>query len=358
MAENRTTVPQRRVTRDDVARYAGVSSAVVSYVVNNGPRSVAEPTAARVRAAIELLGYRPNLSARALKVGSTRTIGLVVSDIVNPFFGELALAIQTEAAAVGYAVLIANSHADPAAESRSLDDLIGRQVDGLLLASGDEPAEALARLRRYGIASVIIDRAMPMPGYATLGCDAVGGSRLVVEHLIEAHGHDLVALVLGEGRPGSDAREMGWQAATREAGLPDGPIARGAFSREGGHAAAHRLLTARNPPAAIFASSDLQAVGVLRAARDLRLRVPEDVAVVAFDGTVEAEYAWPPMTVARQPVREMATRAVQRLLSAERPAENHESFPMHLIIRRSCGCPADSLDDLAASTPAPAPSHS
>jgi LacI family transcriptional regulator len=289
MAEHEAP-PQRPVTRDDVARYAGVSSAVVSYVINNGPRPVAAPTAARVRAAIDLLGYRPNLNARALRVGSTRTLGLVLSDIVNPFFGELTLAIQTEAAAVGYAVLITNSHADAGTEYRAVDDLIGRQVDGLVLASADEPAESLARLRRYGIAAILVDCAAPVPGYASLGPDAVGGARVAVDHLIEVH------------------------------------------------AAARRLLAARNPPGAVFASSDLQGVGVLRAARDLGLRVPEDVAVVAFDGTPESEYAWPPMTVARQPVREMAVRAVQRLIARDRPDLVHESFPMHLIVRQSCGC--------------------
>jgi LacI family transcriptional regulator len=325
---------------------------VVSYVVNNGPRAVAEPTAARVRAAIELLGYRPNLSARALKVGSTRTIGLVVSDIVNPFFSELALAIQTQAAAAGYAVLITNSHADTDAERRAIDDLISRQVDGLLLARAGEPTEAVARLRRYGIATVLIDCAAPLPGYATLGPDAVGGARLAVEHLIAVHRSELIGLVLGDaGRAGDDARERGWQQATRAADLPDGPIARAPFTRDGGHAAARRLLTGRNPPAAIFASSDLQGVGVLRAARDLHLRVPEDVALVAFDGTDEAEYAWPPLTVARQPVREMAARAVQRVVAAGEPDEQHESFPMHLIIRQSCGCPvAPSATDPAAWT--------
>jgi LacI family transcriptional regulator len=341
VAERPRAPGQRPVTRGDVARYAGVSTAVVSYVVNNGPRPVAEATADRVRAAIELLGYRPNLSARALKVGSTRTLGLVLSDLVNPFFAEFALEIQSFAAAAGYAMLIANSRGDAASEHQVLDDLISRRVDGLVLGSNDARAEPLSRLRRYGIPSVLIDCAVPVPGHATLGPDAIGGSRLAVEHLIEVHGHSRVALVLGRGgRPGEDTREQGWQAATRAAALPDGPIAREAFTRDGGYAAARRLLAARNPPTAIFASSDLQGVGVLRAAHELGVRVPEDVAVVAFDGTPEAAYAWPPMTVARQPVREMAGRAVQRVLGADQPTHTHEAFPMHLLIRQSCGCPA------------------
>ena len=122
------------VTRSDVARLAGVSTAVVSYVVNGGPRPVSEPTAARVRDAIERLGYRPNTTARALAIGSTKSIGLVVPDSTNPFFAEYAWQIQRAATDLGYAVLITNTGFDPVVEERSVLDLCDRQIDGLLLA--------------------------------------------------------------------------------------------------------------------------------------------------------------------------------------------------------------------------------
>ena len=160
----------------------------------------------------------------------------------------------------------------------------------------------------------------------------------MVEHLIEVHGHSAIALIVGEGVAGADRREQGWQSATRTAGLPDGPLARASFTREGGYEAANRLLDTRNPPAAIFASSDLQAVGALRAIRERGFRVPEDVAVVAFDGTKESEFTWPPMTVIQQPVREMAVTAVERLLSPPANREGHEMFDMTLVVRQSCGC--------------------
>lgn len=338
MAENRFPVAQRPVTRADVARYAGVSSAVVSYVINNGPKGVAEPTAARVRAAIDLLGYRPNLNARALRSGSTHMLGLVLSDISNPFFAEFALQIQAEAGARGYVMLMANSHADADTETRVIDDLLSRQVDGLLLASVDARNSRLTHLRRVGLASVMIDCPVPIPGQLSLGSSARAGAQSVVEHLIEVHGHSVIALVVGEGVPGTDEREQGWQSATRMAGLPDGPLARASFNREGGFEAAHRLLDTRNPPTAIFASSDLQAVGALRAIRERGLRVPQDVAVVAFDGTKESEFTWPPMTVARQPIREMAISAVEKVLSAPLEHGGHEVFEMAIVIRQSCGC--------------------
>jgi LacI family transcriptional regulator, galactose operon repressor len=329
----------RPVTRNDVARYAGVSTAVVSYVMNDGPKPVAAATAARVRRAIEVLGYRPNLSARALRSGSTRMLALVVSDITNPFFAEYALQVQAEAGSRGYAVLMANAHADPAVESQIIDDLIDRQTDGLILASVGVGPERARSIRQAGLSTVVIDAAVPVPGLASVGSDVAAGSRAVVEHLVAVHGHEQVALVIGQGVPGADLREQGWLAATRAAGLQDGPITRRPFTREGGYQGAVHLLATRNPPRAIFASSDLQAVGVLRAIHLSGLHVPQDVAVVAFDGTKESEFTSPPLTVARQPVREMARSAVSTVLSAT-PSESRQTFPMSLVIRESCGCPA------------------
>jgi LacI family transcriptional regulator len=153
-----------------------------------------------------------------------------------------------------------------------------------------------------------------------------------VEHLIE-HGHRVIGLVIGGA--GHPERELGWRDALAAAGLPEGPIARAKFSREGGYRAAQTLLP--DKPTAIFASSDLQAIGVLRALHEAGLRVPEDVAVAAFDGTPETEYTWPPLTVVRQPLEEMARAAVSRLIDGEQAAEAR-TFPTELILRRSCGC--------------------
>ena len=321
-------MPKEPVTRNDVAEYAGVSTAVVSYVVNEGPRKVAPETRERVLEAIRALGYRPNATARALRMGTTRTFGLITPDGGNPLFAELAKAIDREAASRGYVVLQTSADGDPATERAKIAELLTRQVSGLLLVAPHEDPD----LSDAEVPAIAINRVLPTvssvrPAYRE-------GARHGVEHLVE-HGHQVIGLVIGG--TGHPERELGWQDALEAAGLPAGPIARAAFSREGGYTAGRQLVDAVPRPTAIFASSDLQAVGVLRALHEAGLRVPEDVAVVAFDGTRETEYTWPPLTVVRQPLEHLAQEAVRRLIEGEGAVEAL-TFPTELILRRSCGC--------------------
>jgi LacI family transcriptional regulator len=329
----------RAVTRADVARYAGVSTAVVSYVVNNGPRPVAVETAARVRDAIDILGYRPNIMARSLKLGSTGMLGLVVPDSSNPFFAEYALEIERVAAERGLALLMANSASDIEREARLIVDLGSRQVDGLIVAGASGPPRPRAPGDRLlTTPTVYIDSSVASAGHHTIGSDSTGGARQAVDHLLAVHGHQTVTLLMGTGAGTSvDGREVGWQQALQAAGRPDGPIVRMPFTREGGHLGGLRMLQTSEPPRAVFASSDLQAIGLLRAAHELAVRVPDELAIVAFDGTHESEYALPPLTVVRQQVREMAEAAVRTVLEGTGSVD-HQVFGMDLIVRRSCGC--------------------
>jgi LacI family transcriptional regulator len=319
-------MPKDPVTRNDVAEYAGVSTAVVSYVVNEGPRKVAPETRQRVLDAIRVLGYRPNATARALRMGTTRTFGLITPDGGNPLFAELAKAIDREAAARGYVVLQTSADGDPVTERAKIAELLTRQVSGLLLVA----PTADPSLDDVEVPVIAINRVLPTvssvrPAYRE-------GARAGVEHLI-SHGHRVIGLVIGGA--GHPERELGWRDALAAAGLPEGPIARTTFSREGGYRAAQTLLQAE--PTAIFASSDLQAIGVLRALHEAGVRVPDDVAVAAFDGTPETEYTWPPLTVVRQPVELVAREAVRRLIDGE-DAMEALTVPTELILRRSCGC--------------------
>lgn len=317
------------VTRNDVAQYAGVSTAVVSYVVNEGPRPVAPETRQRVLDAIRVLGYRPNATARALRMGTTRTFGLITPDGGNPLFAELAKAIDKEASARGYVVLQTGADGDPATEQAKVAELLARQVSGLLLVAPNEAPD----LSDAEIPVVAINRVLPT--VSSVRPQYRAGARAGVHHLI-AHGHRRIGLVIGGGRSGE--RELGWRDALRQAGLDDGPIARTTFSRAGGYTAAQDLLEATNRPTAIFASSDLQAVGVLRALHEAGLRVPNDIALVSFDGTAETEYTWPPLTVVRQPLEDLAREAVTRLIDGENTIEAL-TYPTELILRTSCGCP-------------------
>jgi LacI family transcriptional regulator len=332
--------PRTGATRNDVARLAGVSTAVVSYVVNGGPRPVSDATAARVRDAIDRLGYRPNTTARALAVGSTKTIGLVVPDSTNPFFAEYAWQLQRAATELGYAVLISNTGFDPAVEERSVLDLCDRQIDGLLVAgsSGLRQVDELTRRGRR-IPVVLIDVSSPLRGHTTVGPDATTGSARVVDHLLDVHGHASAALIIGDSAdPGVDGRERGWTEAHARAGRRLGPVERTPFSRQGGYEAGLRLLSRTDRPTAVFVSSDAQAIGVLRAARELGLSVPEDLALGSFDDSDESRFCSPPLTTARQPARAMAEAAIAAVLRGEaEPA--HLVFDMPLVVRRSCGCP-------------------
>lgn len=322
-------------TRKDVARLAGVSTAVVSYVVNDGPKKVAPATEAKVRNAIAALGYRPNAAARALKLGSSEMLGMIVPDSTNPFFVMLAHAVEVAAAERGYVLLIANSDASVASERRHVENLASRRVDGVFLSSVlFEPD--LRDLESADIPVVLLNHSADSPGFASVGVDLRHGGRIAVEHLA-AHGHRDIGLVMGTATGGGlDGREAGWLDGIRAAGLVPGPIVRAPFSSESGYRVGLELAASPERPSALFASSDILAVGLLRAFHESGMRVPEDVAIVSFDGTPQAEYSWPGLTTLAQPIGEMARAAVDALLDGG--AVGHAIFEPTLVRRASCGC--------------------
>lgn len=327
---------KRSVTRADVARLAGVSPAVVSYVLNGTDRPVSPATRARVEDAITALRYRPNAIARALRRGSTRTIGLLLPDSSNPLFAELSQEIEAVADAAGYALILTNARGDVQQEAQQLKNLVDRQVDGLIVISASAADPYVDVLQGMGLPIVVMDRVGPLPGITTVGVDFERGSSIAVEHMI-SHGHRAVAAVLGDdGSPSTIARERGWSGALQAANAEEGPTVRVSFSREGGYEAGLSLLTRAVPPAAVFISSDLQAVGFLRAAHELGIAVPEQTAVISFDGSLECEFTWPALSVVEQPLTELAHLAMSALLSGDAGA--HTVLQPRLIARASCGC--------------------
>ncbi|MBB1198583.1 LacI family transcriptional regulator [Curtobacterium flaccumfaciens] len=332
------TVPTnpRAVTRADVARYAGVSTSVVSYVVHDGPRPVAAATAARVREAIRVLGYRPNASAQALRTGSSKMLGLIVPELDNPFWSELAVAVTHAAAARGYDVLLANSDGDAAQERERLRSLSARQVDGIIVTSIMTHPD-LSTVSDPGLPMVLLNTFFEVPEYASIGVDALRGALDGTQHLVE-HGYRSIGLVMGH--TGSmELREQGWMRALRQAGLPDGPIVRTDFTRRGGYEAGLRMFADETGPRAVFVSSDMQAIGLMRALWELGLRVPEDVAIVSFDGAAEADYTNPQLTTVRQPIETMAVAAVDRVLGLDADNQWHRDLvPAELVLGASCGC--------------------
>lgn len=336
MAQTQARAP-RDVTRDDVARLAGVSSAVVSYVVNNGPRPVAAATRERVLAAIDKLGYRPNAAARSLITGRADLIGLVVPDIGNSYFAALAQAVETAARERSVNLVLAQGatgHLAPLVETLS-----GHLVAGIIVAAVPEP-EAVAVTLRNRVPLVRLSLAMPGERDA-LWPDYYGGARAAVRHLVEVHGHREVALVVGSDHPESeepmDDRERGWRDLLTEAGLPTTNLIRCRWSSAGGRDAAARVMTGHPQVTAVFAASDQIALGLVAGFHRAGRAVPDAIAIASFDGSPEAVFSVPPLTTVSVPLEEMAQDAVDAILGG---APKARSYPTGLVLRESCGCRA------------------
>jgi LacI family transcriptional regulator len=342
------------VTRDDVARLAKTSSAVVSYVVNGGPRNVSESTRQRVLDAVEQLGYRPNALARALRSASSRVLGLVVPDIANPFFGELALAIEKAAFQQGYALFLGNAMHDDEQQASYLQAFAEHQVQGLLLIGaaergrGNLPPATKAALSAARIPLVFLDR-LPggIAGFALIADNKEGGY-LATKHLLE-HGHRGVGTITGPpDLSTAREREKGWARALREVGIDPKaqPVARAEFDRHEAYNVARELFRKRSRPSALFVHSDEQAIGVLHAAAAEAIRIPDDIAIASFDGIRESALTHPALTTVQQPVELAGQRAVQLVVDRINAdgdgnglrAKATETLPVTLTIRRSCGC--------------------
>ena len=256
------------VTRNDVARLAGTSPAVVSYVMNNGPKPVSAATRSRVLAAVEELGYRPNAVARSLRARRTWTIGVIASDSAggkSPFFGEFTRSCEDVAWERGYSVLLGNAAEDPARAEGYVRSFMERQVDGLVLMRV-RPSPQQVKEMEGGIPVVTIDHEAP-PYFSRLAVDDEEGGRLAAAHLA-GHGHTRLAFIGGPlDIAAVELRLAGWRRGLAEAGLDSSLVALRELSMEGGYSAAVELLAQR--PTAMFASTDHQAIGA-----DARRRRP------------------------------------------------------------------------------------
>lgn len=331
------TPGHRTVTRDDVAALAGVSAAVVSYVLNDGPRPVSATTREKVEAAVQALGYRPDGRARSLRLGRTHALGLILPDAANPFFAELAHAIERAAARDGYALLICNTSDSPADEQRYLDDLARRRVDGMIVVSARTDTD-LSRWVRAATPIVAMDRLPDDSQVSTVRFAHDKGAATATRHLL-GHGLRHIGLIAGPSHLAvSEARAAGWRHAMTMSATPADSCVHAPFSYLGGYRAALDLLGRQDRPEAILTSSDVQAVGTISAAAHLGVRVPDDLAVASIDGTRAAAFANPGLTTVSQPVDRMAACAVQHVIHGGGEVI-HRTYSGRLIRRRSCGCP-------------------
>jgi DNA-binding LacI/PurR family transcriptional regulator len=331
-----------QVTIKDIARAASVSVQTVSNVVNGRP-VVREETRERVLAICRELNYTPNAAARSLVTGSRKMIGAVVPHIGNPLYGEVTTYLTRAARELGFSTLVGDTGWEEDAEMALLRSLLGQGVDGLILASTANHADGLKMMQHAGIPVVLLFN-YPEPCPAdSFRIDNVGAFRTMTRHLIDL-GHQRIAFVRGLARSVSLACEEGWRTELREAGLPAGEdrVTVTGIGQEGGYRAGAALLSRADRPSAIVCSSDIIACGVLDAAEDLGLRVPQDVAVTGCDDMFVAGMRRVRLTTLRYDHRALVQQALDRLLAriegrvdAQEPITT--SVACKLIIRDSCG---------------------
>ncbi|MFE9358862.1 LacI family DNA-binding transcriptional regulator [Streptomyces olivaceoviridis] len=356
-------------TMADVARSAGVSVATVSHVLN-GTRPVLPHTREAVLDAVDALGYTPNTLARSLVTSRTRSIGLAVSAISNPYFTEILQGVEAAALEAGYSLLIADPHDDPRHERKVVQLLHERRVDGMIVAPSAEPGDLVGYLRRHAVPTVFLDRLVDAratedraPGDGADGADGAAASpstpyfdqvcaesaaptALLVTHLAGL-GHRRIALVAGlPGLSTTSERVSGYREGLTAAGLAydERLLVSGNSESAGAERATADLLALPDPPTALVTANNAMTIGALRALRRHGRSVPDDLALCCFDDFAWADLFSPRLTAIAQPSRELGACAVRvlldRLAEPDRPPRTVR-LPCAFVHRTSCGCPEE-----------------
>jgi len=328
------------VTIEDVAKRAKVSIATVSRTLHNsGP--VSPETAARVWRAMEELDYRPNTAAQSLVSGRSRMLGLVVSDITNPFFPELIRGFQDVALQQGYDVLVTSTDYDKSRTALCVRRMIDRKVDGVAIMTSEMDRSVIGQLASRKVPLVFLDVGRVGISTSNVKVDYAQGITQAVDHLC-ALGHSRIAFISGpSGLKSARVRREAFLNCLGRRGLAgrDGLVEEGNHKIDGGLSAVTRLLQRPGPPTAVLASNDLTAIGALRGIRQAGLRVPQDVSVVGFDDIYMAQFTEPPLTTVRLLRSELASLACNALFQSISGNRKGAQFTMgtHLIIRESTG---------------------
>ncbi|NMR19267.1 LacI family transcriptional regulator [Cellulomonas fimi] len=339
----RVTDQLQRVTIHDVARTAGVSAATVSKVIN-GRYGVASATVQRVQKVIDDLGYESSLVARSLRSHRTNVVGILVAEF-EPFSTEILKGVSQAVGGTGYELLAYSGGGRAGTsvgwERRYLSRLGGTLIDGAILVTPTVVDSG------GSVPVVAIDPHSGPSGMPTVDSDNFTGALVATEHLLEL-GHRRVGF-LG-GRPdleSSRLREEGYRTALATAGIPVEPelMRVGGYRRESAHEPAHELLSLPQRPTAIFAANDLSAIGTMDVARELGLRIPDDLSIVGFDNVPESVLTSPPLTTISQPIQLMGSEALRlliHLMDGTDERSTHVQLPTELIERASTGAPATS----------------
>lgn len=329
-------------TIKDVAIRAGVSTATVSNVVNN-TRFVNNELRERVLNAIQDVGYQPNQVARGLRRGDTKSIGLVLPDNSNPFFAEIARYIEDKAFELGYGVFLCNTASNLKREAAYIDMLISKQIDGIIFIASHNDAVHLLKLKNLGIPVVFVDREIPlMLGDMVLVNNEQGGYT-ATKYLIDL-GHKRIACFTGpsDASP-SGARVVGYRNALIEAGIEikNEYILTGDFQFQSGEQLLMKVLSLNEVPTAIFSCNDMMAIGLIRQAQAVNIRIPEDMSVIGFDDILFVSAISPALTTIAQPSHEIAQTTLTLLFDKIQgihgaPDGKRIVLDTKLVIRDSC----------------------
>jgi LacI family transcriptional regulator len=330
----------KRSTINDVAKKAGVSKATVSHVLNN-TRFVEESTKNRVLLAIQEIGYRPSNVARSLTTNQTNTIGVVISDASNYFFGEILRGLEDILRPNGYGLVVCNTDETLQREAEYLDYLLRQRVDGIVAAATSQPWDVLLRMDTQHTPVVYMDRTFEGQEGPFVGVNNTLATRRAVQHLIDA-GHCNIGIMAGLQRLSTMRERLaGYRQALQEAGIPERNawVVESALDIDAAREAALSILSSISRPTALFINNNLLVLGTLLAMRELGLRCPQDISLIGFDDHPWAQVANPPLTVVRQPLRKLGQTAAQVLLTqirGEAVCEPQYILDCELIVRESC----------------------
>lgn len=307
-----------RITLDEIARMAGVSKATVSRVINEVPEGVSEETRRRVKDILVQINYDTGLPL-ASRVGvRSQSIGLILPDITNPFYAELAREISFEAMKRGYAVLLGNTSFSVSDECKFITAFVAKKVDGVILVSaGGVCTEAHQMLEKYHVPCLLLDRDVTnMERCAIVKSDNMRASYVCCELLINNGSFDIAYITGSASVSTSKERYEGYRAAMRGFNFPysEDLIKEGNYTLESGYSAVLELERAGTKYSAILCANDLMALGALKALKELSHRVPEDVEVIGFDNIVYGQYTDPPLTTVQQPTIEMGRCAANTII--------------------------------------------
>ena len=333
----------------DVAKRAGVSIATVSRAVNH-ISSVDPDLAKRVWKAVEEVGYVPNPQARALVSGRSRILGLIVSEITNPFFPELVQEFESLAVSQGYEVMIGSTNYDPVRTESLIRRMLQRSVDGVAVMTFGIEEDLVKKLVESEYPLVFIDAGPKLPNIRVLRVNYAEGIREAVQHLA-ALGHRSIAFISGPLRLRSAlARRDAFLEAMAELGLavPEEDLVEGDHTMEGGMAAIEKIVARQELPTAVMCSNDMTAIGVLHGLYRTTHKVPADISVVGFDDIHLSQFVLPPLTTVQMSCRALAATAIQALRAGIEPdhpkaAQKEWHIPTHLVVRQSSAFPRGTL---------------